>query len=208
MDAPSHTPSILLFDLSEVLIAGLVGVESMLAPRVGEDEDDVLKELGGPALVELCLGRCTETQYLRIVLERTDWPISAEDLKVLVRTNFHHVIETMPVLVEQLAERITLALVSDHAREWIEYIEAAHGFLAYFSQRIYSYDTGFVKSQPAAFEVLLERLACEAGDCLFIDDSPANVAAAESIGIRSIRFEGQGALTRRLAATGIVTLER
>jgi len=42
-------PTTLLFDLSEVLIAGLRGVEKVLAPRLELPEDEILRKLGGSA---------------------------------------------------------------------------------------------------------------------------------------------------------------
>jgi len=193
-------PSILLFDLSEVLISGLIGVESTLALLVGADESAVFGALGGRPLTDLCLGRCTELQYFDSVLERSRWPLDAEDLKSIVRRNFHTVIEAMPSLIERLAEHQRLVLVSDHGREWIAYIEEVHGFLRCFEQRIYSFETGSLKSQSTVFDAVLDRMGCAASDCLLIDDNPANVATATSVGIRSIQFEGRAALSRQLLA--------
>lgn len=56
-----------------------------------------------------------------------------------------------------------------------------------------------VKPQPEIFHLLLNRNDITAGDCIFIDDSAANVAAARGIGMDAIRFTDAGALTAELA---------
>jgi FMN phosphatase YigB (HAD superfamily) len=46
-------------------------------------------------------------------------------------------------------------------------------------------------------------MAFPAADCLFVDDNPANVAVAESVGLAGIRFTGAGQLARELATRGV-----
>lgn len=47
---------------------------------------------------------------------------------------------------------------------------------------------GVTKPDAAIYRLLLERYGLRAEDCIFIDDNPANVAGAEAVGIRGIRF--------------------
>ena len=45
---------------------------------------------------------------------------------------------------------------------------------------------------------MLDRYGLKAAECVFIDDNAANVAGAEAVGIRGIRFEGEGQLRKKL----------
>jgi hypothetical protein len=54
----------IIFDLSEVLIAGLLGVEHILSPRLSLPPETILAALGGGSLRELCRGLITEEEYL------------------------------------------------------------------------------------------------------------------------------------------------
>jgi 2-haloacid dehalogenase len=60
------------------------------------------------------------------------------------------------------------------------------------------------KPDPRIYEALLERHGLDAASILFIDDVAENVAAAEALGIRSIRFTDGPALRRELVALGLL----
>lgn len=55
-----------------------------------------------------------------------------------------------------------------------------------------------IKPDPEIYKCLLSRFQLRAPDCLFIDDSPANVAAARQLGFDAVRFENAAALEREL----------
>ena len=55
-----------------------------------------------------------------------------------------------------------------------------------------------LKPSPEIYHLLLDRYSLKASDCVFIDDNAANVAGAEAVGIRGIRFTGASDLRRQL----------
>lgn len=57
-----------------------------------------------------------------------------------------------------------------------------------------------MKPGPEIYRILLERYGLNAADCVFVDDSAANVAGAEAVGIRGILFEGKEKLQEQLDA--------
>lgn len=56
-----------------------------------------------------------------------------------------------------------------------------------------------VKPDPRLFQVLLDRYSLKAEECIFIDDNPDNVAAANNMGIHGILFTGADNLRKQLA---------
>ena len=68
-----------------------------------------------------------------------------------------------------------------------------------------SAEIGVMKPDAGAYRAVLVMLGLEAQTCVFIDDVPANVAAAQAIGIHGIVFEDNvsclAALTRLLSPT-------
>lgn len=55
-----------------------------------------------------------------------------------------------------------------------------------------------LKPSPEIYQLLLDRYSLKASDCIFIDDNAANVAAANSLGIRGILFTGASDLRKQL----------
>jgi HAD superfamily hydrolase (TIGR01509 family) len=194
-----HQIDIIVFDLSEVLIRGLLGVENGLAQELNVPASTVLPALAGPDLRALFEGKLSEHEYLDRCIRAQGWPITRERVKQVIRENFQHEVEGMPALVACLAaRRFRLALLSDHAREWVEHIHAVHPFLRVFPQRLYSFDLGDVKQDLQTFQAALESLSVAASRCLFVDDNPANVETARAVGIQGIVFSDAGQLRAAL----------
>jgi 2-haloacid dehalogenase len=75
-------------------------------------------------------------------------------------------------------------------------------FLALFDDIVVSGAEGLVKPDPAVFEVLRRRIGHPLDECVFVDDSPANVAAAAEAGMDAIHFDGRP-LRPQLQARGL-----
>lgn len=61
-------------------------------------------------------------------------------------------------------------------------------FLAGFDGVVVSGDERLLKPDPAIYRRLLDRYALRAEDCLFIDDSGANVEGARAVGMHAIHY--------------------
>ena len=59
-----------------------------------------------------------------------------------------------------------------------------------------------MKPEPRIYEILFERAGRRPGELLFVDDSLANVRAAESLGMPAIHYTPEVDLERELAARG------
>jgi FMN phosphatase YigB (HAD superfamily) len=193
----------ILFDLSETIIAGLVGIEKPLSIRLGVDESSILPAFGGELLGKLCRGELTEDRYLMLILACQGLEIPVEELKQIIRQNFHIPVLGMWQLLSRLSAHYELALVSDHAREWVAYIQHVHPGLAIFQRQFYSFEFGQLKNEPSTFERVLAALDRTAAECLFVDDNPANLAAAESVGVDGILFKSVQGLKEELVGRGI-----
>ena len=77
-----------------------------------------------------------------------------------------------------------------------------YDFLNEFDHAVISGHVGVVKPDPRIYEILIERVGLAPEDLLFIDDSPANVRAAETLGMATIHFRPGVDLEHELAARG------
>jgi putative hydrolase of the HAD superfamily len=189
----------LIFDLSEVLIAGLLGAEKSVSAYLDIPEEQVLAAFNTPALQELFCGKWSENFFLAHLLHEHAWRISPELVKRMLRENFHRRDPGMVELVNQLSPNYELVLLSDHAREWMAYIQSVHPFLQIFPRRFFSFELGQTKRNSSTFLKVLRSLNRDPQQCLFVDDSPANIQAARSIGLPSIQFTTARALVSVLA---------
>jgi 2-haloacid dehalogenase len=81
--------------------------------------------------------------------------------------------------------------------------QARFPFLASFLGIIVSGDERLLKPDPAIYRLLLSRYGLEAQDCVFIDDSAANVAGARSVGMHAIHYLEPMDLAAELNRLGI-----
>ncbi len=76
-------------------------------------------------------------------------------------------------------------------------------FLQYLDDFILSGQVNQIKPAPDIFHTLLNRFNLQAADCLFIDDSAANIQTANQLGFQTIRFESPEQLASALSGNGI-----
>ncbi len=90
----------------------------------------------------------------------------------------------------------TLAILSNHSREWFEDLSTRFHLCQLFDEQltVVSYAIGCAKPLSVAYERLMERLQVVIPDirrseCLFIDDSVENTTAAERSGFKVLQFD-------------------
>lgn len=76
------------------------------------------------------------------------------------------------------------------------------GVLGEFDHCVVSGHVGVAKPAPRIFEILFERVGRKAHELVFVDDSQANVVAAEALGMAAIRYAPGVDLESELRARG------
>jgi 2-haloacid dehalogenase len=87
--------------------------------------------------------------------------------------------------------------LSNWGNHFVEVIEEYPVFKE-FDGRVVSYELGIVKPDPEIFRVLLDRFNLRAEECLFVDDSRANIDAAKQLGFHVHHFTDPQKLRARL----------
>lgn len=73
-----------------------------------------------------------------------------------------------------------------------------YGFFNLLDDYMISGEVGTAKPDPLIFRMALTRFHKQARECLFIDDSPANIASAASLGFSCIHFQSPPQLAAEL----------
>lgn len=90
------------------------------------------------------------------------------------------------------AEKFTLM------KEQFALTKEHHDFFEIFDDMIISGEHNIIKPDPAIFEIALKRINRKASECLFIDDTLANIETARKMGFITIRYHSPAQLKRDL----------
>ena len=93
---------------------------------------------------------------------------------------------------------IKLYFLSNMPQPFARALERRHDFLQWFDGGIFSGDVNLGKPDPEIFRLLASRYRLEGPNTLFIDDSLANVQAAEALGWQTIHCEAPERLAAQL----------
>lgn len=186
----------IIFDLSEVLLTGLLGTERQIYEMYGikvENSQWRIKEQG-----KLFHGEITEDEYFSAVIREYGWQLNANHLKAAVRKNFREIEGIRDIVIKLKKNSYKLGILSIHAREWIQFCEEKYGYHNLFDSVMYSFEVAISKPDPSAFLLVMKKLGVKPSECLFIDDSIDNIKSARKLGITSIQFKNAKDLLKHL----------
>lgn len=157
----------------------------------------------------------------REVLQTTEWirldrgTISLDDALVQMQARLPHrlhgaaeylvrrwndpivPVDGMAELARDLKEAgYDLYLLSNAASRHADYWHDVPGS-RYFSGTFISADYHLLKPEDAIYQAFFRKFGLKPEECLFIDDSPANIEASQNAGMDGIVFHGDAAHLRR-----------
>ncbi len=89
--------------------------------------------------------------------------------------------------------------LSNWSAETFYRVRDQYPFFDLLDEIVLSGEVKLIKPDPQIFQLLLEKTGRKAEECVFIDDSAANVEAAKQLGFSAIRFETPEQLERALS---------
>lgn len=93
---------------------------------------------------------------------------------------------------EKYYEQYEFVLLSTDVSEWSRYITKYYELDKYFKYKIVSGDVHCRKPDRKIYEIALARADKTAEECIFIDDSIANINSAKEMGIHTVLFNRFG----------------
>lgn len=195
--------SVVLFDFGGVLLHLNDPVEAFGLD--GTVADFSRRWLESPAVRAHETGRIDVHTFARRLVDELRLPWPPDELVARFDRWPDAVSAQTAALVRSIPRSYECAILSNtNARHW-----AAFDIDAIFDGRIgrcfLSFESGHIKPDSAAFEQVVAFYGGPASSILFFDDNPANVEAAQRIGMRARLCAGVDALAGLLADEGIVT---
>ena len=111
---------------------------------------------------------------------------------------------TVGILGELKARGVPVYAITNWSAETFPPQRQRFPFLEIFDDIVVSGEERVIKPDPRIFRILLERHGFAPRDAVFIDDVPANAAAASALGIQGIHFQSPEQLRRELVACGLL----
>ena len=160
-----------------------------LAERFSMDYDDIDKLVfGGESAQRASVGEIGEDAHWSQVLKRLKQP--ASELQTIKDEFFggdvvdHEMVE----FIRSLRGRFHVGLISNAWDGMRPHLERT-GLIELFETVIISAEVGVMKPEARIYHLALEQAQVKAGEAVFVDDMPANIAACESIGMKGILFK-------------------
>lgn len=140
----------------------------------------------------LDLDRGTLDRDLAITRAVSRTGLTLDQVSALIRSVPESLV-AIPATVELLyrlkANGHTLFCLSNMHVASITHLEATYAFWSVFTGSVISCRIHAIKPEPEIYHYLLRQYALVPSETLFIDDMPANLAAAALLGMRTLQFK-------------------
>jgi epoxide hydrolase-like predicted phosphatase len=187
----------LLLDFGGVLTSSLYGRMAEFCVAAGLPADAIVQALRTPegraVTARAEAGLVPQRDFERMLARQLGLP-DAGLIAQLVN------VDVMPPRAEtaDLARRaraagIPAGLLSNSWGEGGHDVYAGYGLDALFDVMVVSHRVGLRKPEPPIFALAAARLGVEPAGCVFLDDTPANVAVARALGMAAVHFTGEPA---------------
>lgn len=149
-------------------------------------------------------GFLTCAEYFRkIVATAGAAPLPEETIDTMVAADCRMWTHLNPPMLEWVASvkqaGYKLGILSNLGEALVTHITAQFRWLDEFDYLMWSSEHKLFKPQPEIYRITLNGLGVEPEETLFIDDKPANVAAAEACGMEGLVFTSYEALRSQLS---------
>lgn len=112
--------------------------------------------------------------------------------------------DAVAILDDAKAAGVPVYAITNFPGEKLELARKRFRFFDLFEGMVVSSEVRLIKPDPAIFIHFLERFGLEAGECVFIDDSPVNAAAAGKLGFHGFAYESAAGLRAALEGWGLL----
>ncbi len=193
---------IIIFDVQDVLVTDWRDVFDLLDADIKpgviaeffDDHNNLRKEMQ--------YGRLTEEEFWKQFIHFTGSDVTVDYLKNAVRK----ALQTFPEVVDivnALKSNYKLVILSNHTKEWVEYLVAKYKFNDIFDDMFWSFQNGIKKPSAEAYTQITDKFKIKPEECIFIDDKERNIEGAKKIGMKTIFYKNPEDMREQLKGMGI-----
>ena len=195
----------ILFDLGGVIVPfDFKLAYARLAPLCGCEAADIPIRIRSTDLVtRFETGRVGPEQFVEELSAVLGLKITFEEFRDLWTCIFLPQTLIAEALLESLAGRYRLMLLSNTNPIHFDMVKTNYPLLRHFHDFVLSYEAGAVKPASKIFQVAILRAQCEPEECFFTDDILINVEAARKHGMDAVQFHTAAQLEDELRARRI-----
>lgn len=178
----------IFFDIGNVLLAFDY---SRAARRLLPHTDKEAHVLMGELLAlrdEFECGRMMRGEFVRHARRITGFPGGDAELEEIYSDIFDPIPATWS-LVERLAPRYPLFLLSNTSEIHLEFIRRKFPVFHHFSAGVFSHESGCMKPDPRIYKDAIQLASAPPDRLVFLDDMAANVAAASAAGFHTHQYD-------------------
>lgn len=201
---PMGSIKVITFDLGNVLVkVDHLEFCRRLAALAGTTPEAVFAAVFGSDLEPgYDTGRISSQEFFARILARFPVSLNFEQFQQWWNSIFAPIPEMVPV-VEHLAARYPLFLLSNTNALHFHYIRKEYPLLARFSRFILSYEVGSRKPEPQIYRHLIQEAQTAPSRILFIDDKLPFVQAAQEQGLQAWQFIDPQRLVHQFQEAGV-----
>jgi 2-haloacid dehalogenase len=201
---PAQRPTVVVFDIGKVLIDW---DPRHLYRSMFTDEAEMESFLRDVCARDWILELDRGKPFAEAVVERIAlFPHYEKEIRAFDErwheTNRGVIDGSMAILDRLRSDRIPNYAITNFSAEKFEGARKVFPFLDGFDGIVVSGRERLLKPDAAIYDLFLDRYGLKAADCIFIDDSAANVAGAQAVGMHGHHFVEAEGLARALRAHG------
>ena len=178
----------LFFDIGNVLVTFDFGKAMNRLSLDSPHSPDHLERLIRPLITRMEDGRLTSAEFVREARAATAYA-GTDEAFISAYCEIFEENAPMIALVERLADRVPLYLLSNTSGLHLDYLRAAYPVFSHFRGGAFSHESASSKPDPKIYQDLIALSGCDPARTLYLDDSHDNTAAGAAQGLHVFTYD-------------------
>lgn len=178
----------LFFDIGNVLVTFDFGKAMRRLALDSPHAPDHLEHLLRPLITRMEDGRLSNDEFVQQGRAATSYTGSNEAF-ISAYCDIFEENAPMIALVDRLADRVPLYLLSNTSGLHLDYLRAAYPVFAHFRGGAFSHESASSKPDAKIYQDLITLSGCDPARTLYLDDSHANTAAGATHGLHVFTYD-------------------